>query len=272
MSSKKQQEEAVIDASQFGISLVDPQSEEATNESPAKAVIYGPPGAGKTGLAMTAPVPILIDFENGGLRTAKAVLQSLKDAGYEVSSLARIVSINAEASGGIEARKQLDGVLAFLRTGDHPFQTVILDPVNELQKLLMKEVIEKYPSKRPMGNQPTMPDWGKALSEANAIIQAFRSLPMHVVITAHAEMPDNDNDDIHPLATGKSFKPFLEGSMDLLAFLKVESQQTPTGEKITERILITESDGRIRAKNRGNKLPAAISSPNLSEIFEAMDS
>lgn len=260
------------DGNTSGINFIDPQDPKSSNESPAKAVIYGAPGSGKTGLAMTAPDPLLIDFESGGLRTARAVLSDLKTQGYEVSKNARIVSINAEASGGIQAREQLDKVLDYLRSKSHPFKTVIIDPIGEMQKMLMKEVLERYPLKRAMGNQPAMQDWGKSLSEANNIIQSFRALDLHVIIVAHAEMPDNENDDIHPLATGKSFKPFLEGAMDLLGYLKIQTVEDTQGNKSTERILITNSDGRIRAKNRGGKLPSVISSPNMSDIFDLMDS
>jgi hypothetical protein len=254
-----------------GVALIDPTEENASLQEPSNAVIYGFPGSGKTGLALTAPTPILIDFEKGGVKTAKRVIEDLEADGYEVSPDLRIVSISAEELGGKEARRRLDAVYEFLKVGDHPFETVILDPVGELQKLVMKEVMEVYIVKRAMGNQASQQDWQKALSETAAIIQQFRALPMHTIVTAHVEKPEHADEELHLLASGKHFKPFLEGAMDLLGYLYLTQAQDTAGKQFTQRVLLTQGNGSIRAKNRGNRLPDMIAKPNLTDIFALMD-
>ena len=265
-------EGSAIDGSQYGLEFLDPMSDESTSLEPVNAVIYGVPGSGKTALAMTAPDPLLIDFEKGGLRTARAVLNKMREDGYEISDKARIISISAEDLGGVQGFDKLNRTIAYLREQEHPFKSVIIDPIGEMQKLIMKAVIEQYPSKRPMGGQPVIQDWGKALEDAAKVVQALRALPLHTIIVAHSDQPQNEDDDIHPLVSGKNFKPFLEGAMDLLGYLYVHQEEAADGTKSTSRVLVTESNGRIRAKNRGGKLPALIQAPNLRDIFEAMDS
>lgn len=251
--------------------FIDPLSENAVD--PTNAVIYGVPGAGKTALAMTAPNPLLIDFEKGGLHTARAVLAAAKEAGSDVSK-ARIVQINyqpKEENSGIRCIEQLTEVLEFLKRGEHEFKSVILDPIGEFQKILMAETLQRFPMKRPMGGQPQIGDWGRSLDEAARWVAEFRALPMHTIIVAHAEQPGNEVDDIHPLVTGKNFGPYLEGAMPLLGYLYNEEVEEG-GRVKTKRILRVKSDGRIRAKNRGEKLPPLIADPNLTKIFARMES
>jgi len=248
----------------LGFALEDPFSE--ASREPTNAVIYGIPGSGKTALALTAPSPLLIDFEKGGRSTARAVLAPGTDA--------RIVKINYAPNSGDGAAQaavdQLSKVVDFLRNGDHQFKSVIVDPVGELQKLLMAYTIEKFPMRRPMGGQPQIGDWGHALDAVQKFVATLRALPMHTIIVAHAEQPGNELDDIHPLVTGRNFGPFLEGAMDLLAYLYVETEQTDQGPK-EKRVLRVATDGRIRAKNRGGKLPALVANPNLTKIFARME-
>ena len=257
--------------SELELEFIDPLADSGVE--PTNAVIYGVPGSGKTGLALTAPNPLLIDFEKGGTHTARAVLSAAKASGVDVSK-ARIVQITYQPKvedSGIQCIEKLTKILEYLKTGEHEFKSVILDPIGEFQKILMAETLQRFPMKRPMGGQPQIGDWGRSLDEASRWVAEFRALPMHTIVVAHAEQPGNEVDDIHPLVTGKNFGPYLEGAMDLLAYLYNEDVVVD-GKTKTQRILRVKSDGRIRAKNRGEKLPPLIADPNLTKIFARMES
>lgn len=228
----------------FGLSFLDPAKE----SHPTNAVIYGQPGSGKTGLASTAPKPLIIDLENGAPATVKAV-------GNEH---ARII----QARDMDTIRK----VYKFLASGDHDFETVIIDPAGELQSIIMEETLRKFTARRQYDNLPTMQDWQKSLSEAQKIITAFRSLPLRTIVVAHADVPDHEEDVVKPLVSGKNFKPFLMGAMDLLGYLYVEQDGDDTVRKLQ-----TQATANVVAKNRGNKLPPVVVNPNMTEIFALME-
>lgn len=254
-------------AEQFGFSMEDPMAEHGGGF--IKAFIYGAPGSGKTGLGFSAPVPIVIDFERGSKKTARRVLRDLSAVGWEVSPSVRIVTIDMEDGGVTSAKNamaKLEKVLAFLQTGHHPFQTVVLDPMGEFQRLMTQWVIEAFPVKRAMGNQPGMQDWGKMGSESIRILQAFRALPMHTVFIAHSDMPASEEDEVKPRVQGKMLGPWLEGAVDLVGYMhKVKGE----GDTIV-RALRTDGNGVIRAKNRGNNLDEVEYHPNLSHLIAKM--
>lgn len=255
-------------AQQFGFSLQNPMGE-AVNEH-VNLFVYGAPGAGKTGLAVTAPNPILIDFEHGGQKTARRVLQDLAAAGWPAAEHVRIVSIDMEEGGrtnAIAAVEKLHKVLSFLQTPHHPFQTVILDPIGEFQRLMTQWVIESFPVKRAMGNQPGMQDWGKMGSESLRILQAFRALPMTTIFVAHSSQPQTDQDEVKPKIQGNLIGPWIEGAVDVIGYL----HKVTTEEQGIVRVLRTDGNGSIRAKNRGNRLDELEYYPNLTSLLAKMN-
>ena len=213
-------------------------------------VIYGAPGSGKSSLAATAPTPLILDFEKGAAASVRAV--GAEDA--------RIIQVTE--------MEQVRNAYSYLATGKHGFKTVVLDPVGELMRMCLNSVVGKYSSRRQYDDLPSMADWNKSLSDMIKLLTAFRSLPIHCVVTAHASIPEHEEDTVKPLVSGRQFGPFLEGAMDLLAYIHME--QDSKGNSV--RRLITEPTPTIRAKNRGSKLPPVIEEPNLNEIFALMES
>lgn len=214
---------------------------------PINAVIYGQPGSGKTFLAATSPKPLIIDLEMGAPATVKAVDNDVKV--FSAPTLAKV----REA-------------YAYLASGDHDFESVVIDPVGELQRIIMKDVIENYKVRRTYDDLPGMADWGKMLNDITKLITAFRALPLNTIVTAHAEVPDNDFDPVKPLVSGKNFAPFLQGAMDLLGYISVSIGEDGK----PSRQLLTSSTEQVVAKNRGGKLPHIIREPNMTDIIQRM--
>lgn len=227
--------------------MIDPFGDDLHH--PPNAFIYGPSGTGKTGLAATAPDPLIIDLENGAPVTVRAV----------GNKGARVI----QASSMGEVRK----VYKYLQAGDHPFKTVVIDPLWELQRLMMEEVMAKYPTKRAFNRVSTMQDWQLVTEDFRKMLEAFRALPLHTVLIAHAQNRQHEEDVVEPLLQGKSMLSFAIRSMDLLGYMRIG--ETKKGEDPV-RELVVEGTETISAKNRGGALPSVIPNPNLTDIFAKM--
>src|SRR5690606_28664772 len=114
-----------------------------------KILLYGYPGIGKTVLAATAnddprmSPALLVDFEGGTL--------SIADKDVDVVR--------------VTAFKQFNEVYDFLRSGQHPYKTVILDSITEIQKLnmygIMQAALATNPARDP--DMPRIDEWGKSI-------------------------------------------------------------------------------------------------------------
>lgn len=155
----------------MAISLADLRKETASD--PPRIVIYGPEGMGKTTLASEFPAPVFLQVEKG------------TPAGLELDSFGHLTSFN-QVMEAIEA----------LYAGGHAFQTVVIDSLSELERLVFKETCDR--------NQwPTIekPGYGKGYKEADYVWQEFldgvnalrRDSGMAVVMIAHAEVDRFDD-------------------------------------------------------------------------------
>jgi hypothetical protein len=80
---------------------------------PPRVLIYGPPGLGKTSLALEFPAPIMIDIEQG------------VPAGLDVHSFGEIDGYDAVVSA-----------IGQLITDEHEFKTVVVDSLDKLEPLV----------------------------------------------------------------------------------------------------------------------------------------
>lgn len=227
--------------------FVDPFAEKA--EHYPNAFVYGHSGVGKTGLAATAPAPLIIDLEKGAPVTVRAV----------GNTEARVVDVSS--------MKEIREVYGFLKSGEHDFRSVVIDPLWELQRLMMEEVMDKYPAKRAFNRVATMQDWQLVTEDFRKMFDAFRSLPMHTIMIAHAQNRQNEEDVVEPLLQGKSMLSYAIRSMDLLGYMRTEYREK---EDKTVRALVVEATETIAAKNRGGVLPPVVYNPNLTDIFGKM--
>ena len=227
--------------------IIDPfQDPEAV---PTNAMFYGASGSGKTGLAATGPNVLIMDFEHGAPTTVRAV-------GNRSTKVVQIRDM-----------KEVRQYYAYLLNEEHPYDTVVLDPLGDLQDLLKEEVIKKYPAKRAFNRVPSQQDWGLMTEDFRKLLNAFRALPLHTVFIAHADTRHDDEDMVKPLLQGKHMLSYAMRTMDLLGYTYVEAE-----DEEPVRMLLTQSTATITAKNRGNKLPTVIERPNLTEIFRIMES
>ena len=199
-----------------------------TEDQPLKALLYGPPGCGKTVAACSAPGPILYVNAEG----ADALTFSRKLYGDE--------HIREVAFKG---KQTLIDVFVYLRAGEGGEQTVVVDSIGEVYRVLIEEI---------SGERATLQNYG----DVNTIIERFcrslRDLPIHVVLVAHEEIADVEGEIVRrPVTGGKKLPEILMAMMSAVAYCGVVPEKDGEPRRYMGQLI--QANGR-RAKDRSDRL------------------
>lgn len=126
-----------------------------------KVMVFGQAGSGKTTFALTAPNAAVIDTERG------------TDMYAGRDGIAQFGVLRANNLTEIQA------AIAFLKTGKHSFETVILDSLTPVYDVLVGALEAKSKS-----GEMSYREWGAVKRKMNALYNALLDLPMNVIITA----------------------------------------------------------------------------------------
>jgi hypothetical protein len=224
-------------------------------------LVYGDSGVGKTTFAGSADeVPsmrpvLFIDIEGG--------TESLRHSYPEVDTIR------------VTTWKEMQEVYNVLYSGEHPYKTVVLDSLTEIQKFNMYSIMTDLAQKRPDldPDVPGMREWGKNLEQIRRMVRGFRDLDMHTIFTSLAKTDKDQKTGI------SSTKPSLSGKMadEVAAFLDIVvyyyvKQIGDGSDAEFKRLLLTQKTDSQVAKDRSGKLPMVVESPTMSEIYRLMTS
>jgi len=213
-----------------------------------KLLVCGNPGAGKTRMASTFPNPFYISAE-GGLLSIRD-----RDVPYiEMRQRADLYAVKEVIEGGLAEK-----------TIGRPVDTLVIDTIDEVQNILMRERLEDTKSEN-FGLQ----DWGWIADQMKSLIRGLRSLPVHVIFTCHLkETSDSDSGEVwfEPGMQGQTSK-HIPAAVDLALVLTSKTKVVAVGgqkERVVTRMLQTYPDRHHRwIKDRSGKLP-----PNVEIDFE----
>jgi len=211
---------------------------------PARIIIYGPPGIGKTTMASEAPNPIFIRTEDG-LGTLDVPTFPLMTSFSDV----------------------IDALYALGRE-EHSFQTVVIDSLDWLEPLIWEEVCRRT-------NVKSIEDLGygrgyvEALSEWSKVFECLTALRdykgMTILMLAHSDVqriedPLHPPYDCHTLKLHKKASARVREFADVIGFATqktiTKSEDLGFGQKrvraisLNERVLYTTGSAAFMAKNR----------------------
>src|SRR5215467_13845474 len=225
-----------------------------------KFLFYGEPGSRKTRLASSAPEPLIID---------------INDQGYD--SVRRDFDPNYVL---LDRWQDLNDVYWYLQSGEHDYQTVVLDHVTNLQNVCMNFVIGDEVS-RDASRDPDMPSrqsWGKVGQLMKTQIINFRNLPMNVIFLAQlrATEVDGGDEDVF-IKLGPEVSPSIQkvltasvGTIGMMTKKDIFIRNPDTKKRRREtrtRLMIGDSEKYI-SKDRNHVFGEYIDGPDLTEMIE----
>lgn len=206
-------------------------------------LVYGNGGVGKTTFSSTAPKPILADCENG------AKYLGLRGISMDVAH--------------IEKWKDAGELLEVLK--DEKYDTVIIDPLDELMAKIKRAMIAQGDAKLVQKDgSPSMAGWGWVKDNFRNYIKAIRDSRKHVILVAHVDEAKDEMRLIKRPKVGndKMVSDFVD-MVDIVGFM--ENIETENGSK--RLIRVEESSDRFLAKDRTGQLGKIIE-PDFKKIIE----
>lgn len=227
-----------------------------------KLVVHGEWGSGKSWLADTAPGPRLILDAEGGVNwtPSKKVLwndnrnpNDLK-LGPDDSAVVHITDMEV-----------LYKVDQWLIQSDHPFKSIVIDSLTEMQMRLKDRI-------KPAGQRMMQNDWGELGDRTIALIRrSFLDYTMGVhpvdvvVIVCGTQEVGADHPVMRPMLQGSSREKILQYA-DVGAYLgNVQDEEGNLG----RRALFAQRDG-YAAKDRTNKLGITMDGPTIPAMLDLM--
>jgi hypothetical protein len=195
-----------------------------------KGLILGDTNNGKTTLALSAPDPVLIDFENGITRVSKQW---------------QTISMQCKNFGDF---------LDFLNSKEiKQFKTIVVDPLGEMADQIKAYVINKDPKSAKDGRK-LYPAIGNEFKNVWTIL---KNNGLSILFVSHTEeVMKNDVESLKIRCEGSFIKNFLPTQMDFVAILRRRDNKGKT-----ERFLDFQKNETFTFAKRWKELEGIIEVP-----------
>jgi hypothetical protein len=207
-----------------------------------KVLIYGPSGGGKSSCLASMPDPVLV------LLTEKQGEMSIR----RVNPKARIIYIEdtivckchrkpaarcpegaKKGTEKMKAKEVLYGAIDELATKKHPFLSVALDSLTDLQQILLSDM-----KGGKVGAKVAIQEWGVLIEYVKDVVIRLRNLNMHVgIICLNDEIQDNTQRVLNrPALAGKKLPGQIIQFFNLCGFQRKTREDTSTVAAIYETV------------------------------------
>ena len=231
------------------------------------AIVHGDSKVGKSWFGDTTPAPRLCLDAEGGVDWTP----SIKTEWDPMSSPPPVADGTWETCiVRVHNFVVLEQVRQWLKSGQHPFKSVTMDSVSEVQQ----RCIDHIAGVEQMRTQ----DWGELLRKMSAMVREFRDYTLHptnplesVIIIAMSKQDNNGK--WRPDAQGQLYNK-LPYYFDLVGYLFVQplpQEQLVQGGPTSIRRMLCVPHPQFEAGERlGGRLPPVIDNPNVVQMLDTI--
>jgi hypothetical protein len=219
-------------------------------------VVHGESGVGKSWLADSAPSPRLILDVEGGVRFTPS--DKVEWNAQDAPPTADTVVVHVRDLATVQQAFQ------WLNSGKHPFRSVVIDSLSEMQK----RAVDSIAGSAQMKTQ----DWGTLLRKMEGMVRAFRDLtshpsaPLECVVFVCGTKVESETGKLRPNLQGQ-MGTTLPYYVDVVAHLALTNGDEP-GEYV--RRATFRPVGDVVAKDRTGRLGSHMDDPTIPALFAAV--
>lgn len=186
------------------------QPHELSTQTNLKVLIYGQPGLGKTTFALSAPNPVLLDFDNGVHRVKPE---------HQVSTLQ------------VNSWQDVLDVMPELK----PFKTIIIDTAGKMLDYLGAHIIQLNPKMGKSNGALSLQGYGERKAEFNRFVKSLSVMGKHIIFVAHEkEEKEGDIKYIRPEVGGSSGTDLYK-ELDLIGYMEAIGKKRTVSFAPTEK-------------------------------------
>lgn len=184
------------------MSFLPPNKPKKTIDTPRNFFIWGQTMHGKSFLASEFPNPVILNTDGNAnqIETPSVDLKNERD----------------QQTGKIKFTvvEQMFNIIKELEQGNHTFETVVIDVVDDLITLIEQAICEEYGVDY-VGDVPYGKGWGLRKTFITSIVVRLKALPMNVIyISRYATKLENNNEIPIPSLSDKDLN-VVNGNCDL---------------------------------------------------------
>lgn len=181
------------------------KSNELQISQTVKMMIYGQAGMGKTTLALSAPKPLLLDFDNG---------------------VKRVNENHLNDSIGIVQVSCWQDVLNVLNEDLSDYNTIVVDTVGKMMDFIITFKCGQ--------RQPKVQDWTGINTEFKNFVDRLSGIGKHIIFVAHRDTRKGAKDDTVyiPALREKNYNSIVT-ELDLLGYLEMKNENGYVKRSIT---------------------------------------
>lgn len=161
-----------------------------------KVLVYGQPGLGKTTFALSAPLPLLLDFDNGV---------------HRVNVMHQVDTVQ------ISSWKDC---LEVLNEDLSSYKTLVIDTAGKMLDFMGAYIIQNNPKMGKANGALSLQGYGERKAEFNSFLKRVSLMGKHLVFVAHdKEEKEGDQKIIRPEIGGSSAGDLIK-ELDLVGYME----------------------------------------------------
>ena len=208
------------------------KANELNIQTKIKALIYGQPGMGKATFAISAPKPLLFDFDNGVHRVNFAHLQNVDT---------------------VQVGSYQDFLDVLNKEDLTAYETLVIDTGGKALDFMAEYIIKRNPKMGKANGTLTLQGYGERKAEFSALVKKVSMMNKHIVFVAHRETKTEGDETRYVPQFGGSNYDSLVTELDLVGYMEANGR---------ERTITFDPTSRNDGKNTCN-LPSIMKIPTI---------